>query len=136
MRWVFFALFVEGTQPSRWLGRCRDRVLSKVLELARIILDGGHFSGGHDRDQGVLGGEGGVEVAHVEDVRRERGPHGRLDAPVQNLLVVQLCEPRVRKHFLEAAARPEPIRGVFLEQLSQQDGLDCEEMDGNGDLPA
>lgn len=100
-------------------GACLPSV-SEVLELARIILDGGHFSGGHDRHQRVLRGEGLVEIAHVEDVLRERGPHGRLDAPVQDLLVVQLCEPRVRKHFLEAAARPQPIRRVFLQQLQDE----------------
>ena len=90
---------------------------SEVLELGTIILDSRHFSGGHDGHHGVLPRELVVEVAHIEDVLREGGAHGRLDAAVENLFVVQLCEPGVREDFLEAAARAEAVRGVFLEQL-------------------
>ena len=80
-------------------------------------MDGRHFSGGHDGHHGVLPRKLVVEVANIEDVLREGGPHGRLDAAVENLFVVQLCEPRVREHFLEAAARAEAVCRVFLEQL-------------------
>ena len=48
---------------SCWVG------ISEILEGACIILDSGHFAGGHHGDQSVLACEGGVEVAHVENVR-------------------------------------------------------------------
>ena len=46
--------------------------------------------------------------------------------------MVELGEPGVSEDFLEAAARPESVGGVFLEQLEQKTG----EAMGGGDLPA
>ena len=114
------------------LGKLGSAKRSEVLELGAIIVDGGHFAGGDNGDHGVLGRESRVEVAHVEHVLGERGPYGRLDAAVEDLLVVEFGEPGVGEDFLEAAARPESVGGVFLEQLEQKTG----EAMGGGDLPA
>ena len=100
--------------------------------MGAILLVGHRFLSGHDGHQGGLPRELLVEVAHVEDVLGECGPYGCLDAAVEDLLVVELGEPGVSEDFLEAAARPESVGGVFLEQLEQKTG----EAMGGGDLPA
>ena len=93
---------------------------SEVFKLRAIILDCWHFAGGHHGHHCGLLRELRVEVAHVRDILRESWPHRRLNAPVKNLLVVQLSEPRMCKHLLEASLGAEAIRRGLLQQLCDE----------------